>query len=342
MNSKLFLPILLAFSTVWGVQWYFGRNAGQTAQQGVVKISQVDEVSGGGVVKIPKTQDLLRPFNTEVDFASQKSSKAEEVEKIETDHFIATFTSFGGQLKELIFKDYLGKNKTPLKTVYDRGIFDEQEGIKHCFLLALEKNTPYVYRLVSHENDGTKDVLVYHAENDAWGIDKTFLLYHNSYQIDVSISLKQKNYDAHVSMRPRLFFVAPVVHELIDDTVVPFVWDETRNSIEKIELAKIVDSAWYWGSSKVIFGAENRYFAHTLINDPSKFAQRAYFASLGSEGNLQDKKNTKVMSAVLEGPELGECKEAIEWTMSFYMGPKVQHQLSRVDDRLQDLLSFGW
>ncbi len=341
MNSKLFLPIILAFSTVWAVQWYFGRNAGQAVQQGVVKINQASEAAGG-VIKVQKTQDLVRPLNAEVDFAPQKSSKAEEEEKVETDHVIATFSSFGGQLKEIVFKDYLGKNKKPLKTVYDRGIFDQQEGIKHCFLLSIDKETPYFYHLANHESDGTKHTLVYRAENSEWSIEKTFLLYDNSYQIDVSISLTQKQQDTSVVMRPRLFFVAPVVHELVDDAVVPVVWDEGRSAIEKIELSKITDCAWYWSTPKVIFGAENRYFVHTLVNDPSKFVQRAYYMVSGKEEKAQESKSTKVMSAVLEGPEIGDSKDASVWTMSFYMGPKVQHQLSRVDDRLQDLLSFGW
>lgn len=341
MNSKLIFPILMAFSTVWAVQWYFGRKADQIVQNGVVNVAQEAEIQGG-VIKVQKTQDLLRPLNTQVEFAAQKSTKGEEIEKVETDHVIATFSSFGGQLKELVFKDYLGKNKKPIKTVYDRGIYDEQAGIKHCFLLSLDKNTPYVYRLVNRESDDMKDTLIYQSENDEWIVQKTFLLYKATYKIDVSVLLTSKSPNSGVTTRPRMFFVAPVVHELLDDAVVPFMFSEANNAIEKSDISKINDCAWHWGTQKVIFGAENRYFAHTIINDSSKFAQRAYFNVMNAQDKATDSKNVNVLSAILEGPEIVADKEPAQWTMSFYMGPKVYQQLAAVDERLQDLLSFGW
>lgn len=342
MNSKLFFPVLMAVSTVWAVQWYFGRNAGQPVQQGVVNISERAEASGG-VVKVQKTKDLMRPLVTDVEFMQQKATGAEEITRVETKNVIATFTNFGGQLKELSFKNHLGRNRKPLKTTYDRGVFDEQEGVKHCFLMALDKDTPYVYSLERYEQHDGRHVIEYRAQNNHWDIRKTFTLNDISYNVDVdfSVTTKQKNDDEE--MHPRLFFVAPVTHELVDDVVVPFVLNESRSGIDKIELAKITDSAWYWNTSKIIFGAENRYFAHTLINDPSHFVQRAYFTNFPEETAEKnaDQKAIKVVSAILEGPALDDNGES-SWSLSFYMGPKVQRELARVDERLQELLSFGW
>lgn len=338
MNSKLILPIVLAFSTVWMVQWYFGKKTERVDQQGVVNVGQVHELQGG-VVRVMRAEDRVKPLHFEVDFDAQKISTDEQVEIVETDHVIATFTSFGGLLKEITFKDYKGQHKKPLKTVTDQGVYDQSNAVKHCFLLALENNTPYYYRLVDRISDAFKDVLTYQTENNGWIIKKIYSLYHATYQIDVSMSFEPKSSQAETSIKPRLFFVAPFVHELgAEDAVVPFRLNEESNSIEKTDFCKINDCAWYWTTPHVIFGIENRYFAHTLVNDSEKFVQRAYFNQmLSGDSKIQNRP-----VAILEGPELLANQGAAAWSMSFYIGPKVHDQLVLVDKRLQDLLSFGW
>ena len=328
MDKKLLFAIILSLGTVWLFQYYTGKNS-QTEQPGVVTVGGGPVAAvAGQPIKVPTTQDLYKPLQLEVDFAEHKGSDAETLTVVDTDYCTATFSNHGAVLVGLDFKDHTGKNGTPLRTVYSKGSYDAEQRKKGCFLVALDQKSPYFYKFVEKRIVENKTELEFNADHDQWTIGKIYTLYKDSYKIDVTIKLTPKTPTA-TPVQPRMFFSAPYLAEISDDAVNVLVWNEQKQEIDKQEAAKTKGLAWYWHTPKPMIGADDKYFVHTLVDDPSKFVQRGYIQEF-------DAKN---VMPVLEGPSV---KEARSWTLSFYFGPKLFDHFTAVDSRLEDLLSFGW
>jgi YidC/Oxa1 family membrane protein insertase len=99
-----------------------------------------------------------------------------------------------------------------------------------------------------------------------------------------------------------------------------------KGSLDKIQYDKLNLKEGWW--SPAIFGAENRYFVHALIEDDSNFVERAYFTT------TPDKK----IISILEGPEV---TTKTGWTLSFYFGPKDTQAMGPVDERLEQTLDYS-
>lgn len=313
--------MLLAVASVWLLQFFMHRN--QAPQVGAHQASAV-----GGAVKVPSVEQLHKPLTLDVAFAKEKNPKREELVRVSTDFVTATFTAFGGTLDSISYKEHMGKNKKPLKTVYHQNGYNADQRYKQPFLLAFEKDTPYFYDLVEQKASGSKEIVVFQAKYSGWLIRKVYHIHREGYQIDFSLEFEPIA-SKPTALNPRLFVAAPYVHEIGDNAITSFVLDERSQSIEKLAPDKANGMAWYWGSSQTIVGSEDRYFVHTLAKDHSKFVQRAYF-------NHVDAKNAVT---ILEGATV---KEKSSWTMSFYLGPKLYDHLALVDEKLGDILSFGW
>ena len=196
-------------------------------------------------------------------------------------------------------------------------------------MLAFEKESPYFYKHLYTKREENKNVVAFETEHNGWMVRKIYALHDDSYKIDVSLEFEPKSKDVQ-PLNPRLTFVAPFVHELKDDKITAFMFSESSDSIEKKEVNQVKGFAWYWEEGKnPLFGAEDRYFAHTLIQDDGRFVQRAFYKKV----------NDKSLYPILEGPEI---TEKAKWTMSFYVGPKLYDHLSFVNNRLNEVLSFGW
>jgi len=88
----------------------------------------------------------------------------------------------------------------------------------------------------------------------------------------------------------------------------------------------LFDSAWV---TPKLFGFEGRYFIHSFVSDLNNYAQRGYVKRWQENGII----------AFLEGPKV---KEKSTWKLSFYLGPKEVTALSAVDERLTQVLDYGW
>jgi YidC/Oxa1 family membrane protein insertase len=77
-----------------------------------------------------------------------------------------------------------------------------------------------------------------------------------------------------------------------------------------------------------MFGADDRYFIHAMIDDHHHFAQRAYY-------KLEERNH---LFSVVEGPTV---TEKTSWTLSFYFGPKELSALGAVDTRLEKTLDYS-
>ena len=323
MDKKLLTAILLSLGTVWLFNYYFSSKPASITQGGAVQVGS-HEIAPGKPVQVAATEVLYKPLHLDVGFADKKSG-VEQLVAVDTPHVHAVFSTNGGALSTLDFKDFQGKNKTALRTVYTKGAFENEQREQTAFLVAFDKQTPYAYTFEgTHAANGVTEV-AFKAAGDLCTVYKTYKMYDDSFKCDLSITVEPHTVDG---VTPRLMVPAPYLHELGEDTLSVVAWDEQRQSVEKQELAASTRMAWFWLEKKPLFGIEDRYFAHALTADTNGFVQRAYV-----------KKFNVGAASIFEGPTI---TQKTSWNLSFYLGPKRYQQLHDVDERLTDLMSFGW
>lgn len=338
MDKKLLIAVGLSLATVWAFRWYTDEKPLPTMFEqhhktfgGSVAVGQPVVATPGQPVKVPTTQELYKPLELDVEFADKKVSEKETTLVVETDYCIATLSNYGAVLSSLDFKEHQGKSGAPLRTVYSKGSYDEEQRKKGCFLVALDHKTPYVYSLEGKQDSEKTIAVAFATQTDQWKIQKTYVFHKDSYQIDLVLGFESTTQTA-TPIKPRIFLSAPRIGELSDDTVSVFSWNSAKGALETTEVTQAQGLAWFWSENNPLFGTDDRYFVHALISDESKFAQRGYVKQF----DAQD------VSSVLEGPSLAPEASKQEWKMSFYMGPKLYDHVSAVDDRLEEILSFGW
>lgn len=325
MDRKLIYSVILSCLTVWGFHYFFGHKA--AVEQGVVAVGQQAEAVAGNAIRVPAVENLHKQLQLDPNINEQTSAGEEVLVTLKTDLVEATFSSFGGVLKSMSFLEHKGKQHEPLQTLAAHKVLEESK-LKHsCFLLAFEENTPYNYSLLDHQQDTDKEVVVFGTQYAGWQIKKSYTLYKDSYKVDVALDfIPRGNVQP---LNPRLYFMAPYNAELVDDVIQPIMLNERNASLDIKTLDDVQGLAWYWAGKRIIFGASDRYFAHTLVSDDNKFVQRAYY-------NIVDQ---SAVTPILEGYQVTEAKTC---AMSFYVGPKVYDHLAAVDEQLTDIMSFGW
>ncbi|MFA6262888.1 MAG: membrane protein insertase YidC [Candidatus Babeliales bacterium] len=330
MDKKLLVALGLSLATVWIFNYYVAKKVPPQATGGPVAVGQqAQPAPQGQAFKVPTAQELFKPLNLTVEFAEQKLSTPEQVVTIDTDYCTATLSTYGAILTTLDFKGHPGKSGSPLRTIFNKGAFDANQRKKGCFLLALDTKTPYLYTLVDSHKEKNSTHVTFRTENESWGIVKTYIFHNDSYQVDLDLRFEPKG-TSIPALKPRLFFSAPLVGEITDDKITLCAWNDEKQTLDTTDPAQAKDLAWSWQQPKPIFGAQDRYFVHTLIGDPAHFVQRAYVKQFDAHD----------LSSILEGPEL--ISQQSSWKLSFYMGPKLSDHLDHVDSRLEELLSFGW
>lgn len=290
---------------------------------------------------------------------------AEVLTDVQMSQYKAVFSNYGAVLTSFEFNDHKGKDGLPLKTISmdankccekdsskdvgkdadkNSGTKVGKEGEKGtggvdnrangCFLLALEENTPFKYRFL-HKQDKKIDQhdvveVAYQTETEFWIIQKIYLLYQDSYKIDLAVKFEPRKAEGLTPLRARILVSSPCVSEIEPDPVSVFLFDESKNVVDiKADVNSTQGFAWHWLTPNVMFGSEDKYFVHSMVNDAEKFVQRAYVKKI----------DTKKVMTIFEGPELTQAKS---FNLSFYIGPKVLESMSVVDSRLVDLLAFGW
>ncbi len=266
---------------------------------------------------MPTKAELEAPLNKEIDFIDKKVSRAEEITSVETPLYAIDFTNYGGALAQLRFKQRLGKEQRPLRTIHHKDFFAREES---CFLLALEGATPFFYDLVEHDAHR----VVYAAKTDGWEIRKTYNISPNTYEIALTLDFIPTS--SAKPLRPRLFYPAPLVPEVGYDVLNSISYNGDKQRIEALAADSSLSDAW---KLPEVLGGENRYFLHTLRGDDGHFAQRGYYKKVGAHG----------LTTILEGPPVSEKSS---YKLSLYFGPKDIEDMNAVDERLQGVLNFGW
>jgi len=315
MNIKDFLlPLGLSLIGFWLIQYFFfGRQ--QAPADSVIR--------SGQQFTAPQTEQAAKPLNTEIDFIDMKRPVPVVRTEVETDSARYVFSTDGASLERLEFKRQAGKEWITLDTVFPPNEFEKE---RRCFLVALDEKTPYYYKLVDQKEDDCDVTLTYRTDFGDCSIEKQFRIFKHSYQLDFEMKLVPKQ-GITKTFEPRLFYISPQMPGLSDDVISAIIRNE-RGSVEKKALRSIGPcSGWF---SPALFGSDNKYFIHAMINDYDNFARRAYY-------NIIDQ--NKLIS-ILEG--LGSSQQS-SWKFSFYFGPKELNAMAAVEPALEQTLDYaGW
>ena len=321
MNFKeLLVPLSLALITTWAFQYFF--NARKTDQSGQ-KTEQ--NASSGSFIKAPKDThiEVHQPLKLEVSFFEKSSSRKPVITKIETDQVRYIFSSEGASLENLEFKRSWGGKEGYLTTIFPPAVIDREQ---RCFLVALDTNSPYYFDLIKQSNDDETAHLVYQATFPEGTLTKEFSIFKHEYRIDLTITVAPLQ-EVKGTLQPRIFFPSPLVPQLGKDDWIKGIVADDKNKIHIYEKNEDVLTG-YW-SKPTLFGTQDRYFINALYADHNNFIQRAYYKIF----NLEN------MYSILEGAPVST---ASTWKLSFYCGPKEDHAIKRVDERLTQVLNYGW
>lgn len=264
----------------------------------------------------PSSRQILEPFYFDVNFCQAESPKSQEIlTKVETSYGDLTFSNFGAVISNL---SYNLKNNSAQNSI---SIIDSKEN--GAFLLALSgiTNTPYYYDLIENKKENSYYKLTYKAKNENIVILKEFFVDLDKPEIKLNLTLDPKDKE----VRARIFLPGPLSESLKDDFNKAVFYTET-NSLEK-KLLKDLKS--FGKTNPSLFGLEDKYFASLLINDQDDFAKRAYFKIEGNERATSIFESSFINNKTL-------------WHLDFYCGPKELKYLSETDNRLTDLLEYGW
>jgi YidC/Oxa1 family membrane protein insertase len=319
MKFKDFIfPITLALITTWAIQYFFfgGSNSAEQTQS-------------GQSFTAPKTRKELKPRNTEVDFVDVPRTKDALKTSVETKGARLTFSSDGAFLEKLEFKQ-ISSGAGSLATIEP---VSDTERETRALLLAFEQKTPFFYDLISRNETEDKIELVYQAPWEDGVVKKKFDIYKNTYKIDLDITIEGQKAQASVNDL-RVFWPSPLVPTLGSTDVISALSSDEKGSVIKTAQTSLdIEQGRF---SPTLFGTDDRYFVHAMIEDSNAFVERAYYKA-GEKG---------VLISIIEGPTKDVAKEgaqASSWKLSFYFGPKEGTIMAAVDPRLEQTLEYsGW
>ncbi len=314
MKAKDILPLLaLTFIVSIGFNYFWGPKEGNSSS---------DKEQIGQRCKVPSEHEVraCRPLRLDISFLEDKGVQKKTITQFDTSKARYTFSTEGASLERLEFKRNWGGKEGYLETVFPPTYLERQ---KRCFLVAFDDQTPFAFDLVNKTEEEDRYTLTYQAAIGNKTLRKEFIVFKDSYRIDLNISLKSEE---ETPAQLRVLFPSPMVPELgqkdIIDAIVLDANTKVRTEPKTVEL---LESYWIQPS---LIGLQDRYFVHALVGDTHSFVQRAYFKEVDGDS----------LYAVLEGPEVSQGI----WRLSFYCGPKESAAIVKVDARLEQVLNYGW
>ncbi len=311
MNIKDYIfPVALALLSTLFIRYYFVPGDTSKPLQ-----------SNNRSFVAPASCQAAEPLDLFVDFHDSSPAREKKITTVNTQYGNLDFSNDGGILQSLAYHRILAGNDGIISTLNP-----SENKEKGAFLVAFDGigNTPYYYDLISSTPSDKGTSLVYKAESHTAIVTKEFFVHNDIYKIDLKLSVELKG-DVK-QLRPRIFFPAPFISDSSVTDIVKAVLYSEKHVIEKRALK---DVALFGKEYPTLFGLEDHYFVNTLVSDPQKFAQRAYFKLEGSD----------FACAILQSPAI---KEKTSWDLSFYFGPKESSALVKVDSRLDGVLDYGW
>jgi YidC/Oxa1 family membrane protein insertase len=319
MNIReLLLVLALALGTSWGLQYFIQNRTNVVAPEG-------GSPQSGQRFTAPKNTEIEvhKPINVEIDFLDVKSSRIPVVTTLDTTHARYEFSADGAVLNSIEFKRNWGGKQGYLATIFPPASPDKERG---AFLVALQEKTPFYFELLDKKEESDRFVLTYRAKLDSGTLTKQFVVFKDMYRIDLVIGFDIAA-GANPQIQPRIFYPSPLVPELSGNDTISGISNDERNHIKVYPRTEDVVLS-YW-SKPTLFGSQDRYFVHAMVHDRDHFVQRAYY-------KVTDVEN---LYSILEGPTVGASQT---WNLTFYVGPKEDDEMNKVDSRLEETLNYGW
>lgn len=312
--KDLLLPAGLTLLTVWAVQMFFFNKKGTDTSGTAIR-------SGQSFIA-PKSMVELKPLNKEIDFIDEKRPYKTVITEVETDLARITFSSDGASIGRFEVKRKLNGKESFINTVFP---VTQTEKENRCLLVALNEKTPYYYKFVGKdETDSEINVRYqYSSAKSDLNVNKTYTIFKDTYKVNLKVELQPKR-ELVDPVQARIFFPSPFTPEVPGGPYSVFV--NEKGSVKRTSGTRINEQEGLFHPQ--LFGADTKYFIHTMVEDQDKFVQRAY---------NRDKSSEKLF-AILEGPEV---TKPASWTVSFYFGPKEEVAMARVDDRLFQTLDYS-
>jgi len=316
MNFKdLLFPIGLALLTTWAIHYFF--LGGDRTQ-----VPGGEAVRSGQSFTAPRSKQEQQPLKREIDFIDEKRLHKEEVTKVETELATLEFSNDGASLRWVGIKRKIHGKSSLIGTVFPKG-YDQRED--KCFLVALNEKTPYYYEFVgTSETDSAIEVRYrYTSPASDVNINKTYTIFKETHKLNLKIEVVVKK-GLQEGVQVRLFYPSPLTPDIPNGPSAVFV--NEKGSVQKTAGGSLdMHKGWF---KPALFGSDNKYFIHAMIQDQDAFVQRAYYRGASKE---------KIFS-ILEGPTV---TESTSWTLSFYFGPKEEGAMARVDSRLEQTLEYA-
>jgi YidC/Oxa1 family membrane protein insertase len=313
MDRKFLTTMLLSAATVFALNYYMGQGQSQNAPQAAV--------ASGESFRVLSDQEVSKKLLLEADFAEQKIPHDENRVTVQTDSWELEFSAYGGALASVSYLNRTGKDGQAIRTLENSGSF---ERAKSAFLVMLDQATPYFYELVDHVTNDDNHVVTFQTQADGWLIRKIYTVPSDGYTINVGLEFEKTDANAS-ALSPYLWMPTPHMPEVKGDVYNGVVWSMSKDALVKTPQKDSKDLAW---ALPEMFGAEDKYFVHVMLNDSGEFARRGYYTTQSQQ-----------LVSVIEGPELNT---SAEFDLSFYVGPKDLSDFAGVDERLEGVLDFGW
>ncbi|HJM68476.1 MAG TPA: membrane protein insertase YidC [Candidatus Babeliales bacterium] len=311
--KDLFVPLALALVVTMGIQYFLNSKQDKNQEN---KSAQLHEVAHHVDPDITE----LKATEYEIDFIDSKPKDFKPVATVvETDSAQFTFSNEGAALDKVVFTRKEKKNTQEFDTFESHGQEDK------LFLLAFNDKTPYFYKQVEHKELEDRIVLTYTADFAGGSVTKEFTAFRKIDKVDLKVSLDITN-PGKKGVRTRLLLCSPHLKPLSDDPVRVFF--EERGSMKLYTNSKEIANKLLSGPISLL-GMDDRYFAYSLVGDSNNFFQRAFFKSISDQA----------ICAYLQSKWI---KQSGSWETSFYLGPKQVHKFAAVDERLDEVLDYGW
>lgn len=300
------VPIVLSFFVMFTTQYFFSKFAQKTEDSASFAVSRQTEV--------------VLPLRETIDYERKNSKIKPSVSKICTHWGEIGLSTTGGSI--IYIEHDLISNRKTSRTIQTISHDDDITKQTPTFLLALNEKTPLYYNLDAETLLFDKAIVQYSVENEQARIIKKFTIPYDNYRIDLEITIipKQKPLEF-----VRVIFQAPQVLDVGGiATIGAVVVDKKGQTQRAKDAATIFDQGW---NTPEIFGSENQYFTHLFFFDKNHDVARAYYVG----------KDTAAMNTVLEFEPIVE-ERVID--LSFYMGPKEQDALTRVDQKIASIFEY--
>ncbi|MBI2352662.1 membrane protein insertase YidC [Candidatus Dependentiae bacterium] len=311
---QIFFQVLLFVSILSILQYFIGWYTNKSS------IDQCGGVSGQTFVA-PELQKSQRPLLLDVMIEKEADHEIIDLHKVETSLGVYVFSSRGAILESFYM---YWQNKTMSIPMLNASA--------QCFFVALDGVSPLYYKFIDEIVDPVLQVTIlrYQASSEAGSIVKTFIVYHNSYRIDVKLEVEG------LAQHIRLLLPMPLNLETAASAPMGGSYEvygitnkalsSSTLTIREIVLEKSLQEFVF---EPRIFGFSDRFIIHSFVQAGNQHPLRAYFKSLGDK-NYQ---------AILESTAF-EKNHQEAW--SFYLGPKVEQALMAVQPALNQTINYGW